>query len=429
MKKVNIISLGCSKNLVDSEFLASYLKKNNVEVEFEGDEKAANTVIINTCGFINDAKEESIDYILNFANLKTQGKIKELYVMGCLSQRYMNEMKEQLPEVDGIYGVNDIRKIVKRISKKEPETLSEARFISTPNHYAFLKIAEGCDRKCAFCSIPQIRGKHKSIPIEELVEQACKLVEKGVKELIVISQDPIYYGKDLYGKSKFLELTQKLANIKGLQWLRLHYFYPDKLVFDIIDLMKENPKICNYLDIPFQHASDKILKAMHRGHNEKLNRQIIDYFRKQIPDGALRTSLIVGFPGETDEDFDKLLNFVEEVEFDRLGLFSYSNEENTTAYSYPDQVEQEIIDERIMQIEEIQADISLEKNTAKVGEIFKTLIDSYENGYYIARSQYDSPDVDNIIKIKSDKQLEIGNFYDVKITKAFDFELLGKIND
>ncbi len=429
MKKVNIISLGCSKNLVDSEFLATYLKKNGVEVEFESGEDSASTVIINTCGFINDAKEESIDYILNFANLKTQGKIKELYVMGCLSQRYMQEMKEQLPEVDGIYGVNDIPAIVKRISRKEPETLAEARFISTPNHYAFLKIAEGCDRKCAFCAIPEIRGKHKSVPIDDLVEQAEKLVEKGVKELIVISQDPIYYGKDLYGKPKFLELTQKLADINGLEWLRLHYFYPDKLVFELIDMMKENTKICNYLDIPFQHASNKILKAMHRGHNEKLNRQIIDYFRKQIHDGALRTSLIVGFPGETDEDFDKLLNFVEEVEFDRLGLFAYSNEENTTAYTYPNQIDSEITDERIMQIEEIQADISLKKNTSKVGKTFKVIVDKYEDGYYIARSEYDSPDVDNIIKIKSDKQLQTGNFYNVKITKAFDFELLAEITE
>ena len=426
MKKINIISLGCYKNLVDSEFLATYLQKNNIEVAFEAPPSNDQTVIINTCGSIQDAKEESIEYILEYSNLKQKGEIKDLYVMGCLSERYKKELKKEIPEIKNFYGVHELPQIVKKISNKEIQPLNEARYISTPSHYAYLKIAEGCNKNCAFCSIPSIRGKHISVNQEEIIFQAQKLVDNGVKELLVISQDTSYYGKDIYNKFKLPELLTNLVKIDKLDWLRLHYLYPNNLAFEIIDIIKNSHKICNYLDIPFQHSSDKILKLMQRSHNEAINRKIIEYYKKNIPDGGLRTSIIVGFPNETDEDFNHLYNFVKEVEFDKLGIFSYSHEEGTPAYNLEDNVPNEVKNERIMQLEELQANISYKKNQKKIGKTYKVLIDRIENDFAYGRTEYDSPEVDTEVKIEFDQKIKVGNFYNIKIQDADEFDLFGK---
>jgi len=426
MKKINIISLGCYKNLVDSEFLATYLQKNNIEVAFEAPPSKDQTVIINTCGFIHDAKEESIEYILEYSNLKQKGEIKDLYVIGCLSERYRKELKKEIPEIKNFYGVHELPQIVKKISNKEIQPLNQARYISTPSHYAYLKIAEGCNKNCAFCSIPAIRGKHISVNQEEIIFQAQKLVDNGVKELLVISQDTSFYGKDKYNKFKLPELLTNLVKIDKLDWLRLHYLYPNNLAFEIIDIIKNYPKICNYLDIPFQHSSDKILKLMQRSHNEAINRKIIEYYKKNIPDGGLRTSIIVGFPNETDEDFNHLYNFVKEVEFDKLGIFSYSHEEGTPAYKLEDNVPNEVKNERIMQLEELQANISYKKNQKKIGRTYKVLIDRIENDFAYGRTEYDSPEVDTEVKIEFDQKIKVGNFYNIKIQDADEFDLFGK---
>lgn len=427
MKKINIISLGCYKNLVDSEVLSTYLKKNNIDVVFEQKPSKEQTVIINTCGFIHDAKQESIDYILQYNELKQKGKISDLYVMGCLSERYKEDLKKEIPEINNFYGVNDIPQIVKKISNKSIQKIQEARNISTPSHYAYLKIAEGCNRNCAFCAIPSIRGKHVSVEQEEIIFQAQKLVDRGVKELLIISQDTSFYGKDLYNAFKLPELLKNLVKIKNLEWLRLHYLYPEKIVFEIIDIIKNNPKICNYLDIPFQHSSDKILKLMHRSHNEAINREIIEYYKKNIPEGGLRTSIIVGFPNETDEDFKHLYNFVKEAEFDKLGIFFYSHEEGTPAYNLEDNVPEEVKNERIAQLEELQANISYKKNQKKIGKTYKVLIDRIENDFAYGRTEYDSPEVDTEVKISINSKIKAGNFYNVNIIDADEFDLYGEI--
>ncbi len=426
MDKINIITLGCSKNLVDSEVLATYLKKNNQQIVFDSETNDCNIIVINTCGFINDAKEESVNTILEYANLKGQKQIDKLFVTGCLSERYKTQLVNEIPEVDAFFGVNDLTKILDRLNVDYKKELYGERIYSTPKHYAFLKIAEGCNRKCSFCAIPAIRGNHISQPMEKLIAEAKYLTRKGAKELLLISQDTSFYGKDLYGDFKLRELLEKLVEIDELLWLRLHYLYPANHLEPIVDLMAQNEKICNYIDIPFQHASDKILKSMHRGHTEKTNRDLIDMFRKKVPKGALRTTMIVGYPNETDADFQKLVDFVEEIRFDRLGVFTYSEEEGTFAGTLNDNVPQNIKEERKDYIMQLQSNISLEKNTEKIGKTIKVLIDRQEGDFFIGRTEFDSPEVDNEVLIKSDN-IKIGDFYKVKITSAEEFDLFGQI--
>lgn len=426
MDKINIVTLGCSKNLVDSEVLATHLKKNKQQIVFDSEKQNSNIVVINTCGFINDAKEESISTILDYAELKEQGKIDKLIVTGCLSQRYRADLQKDMPEVDAFFGVNDLQKMLTELKSDYKKELYGERLYSTPAHYAFLKIAEGCDKKCSFCAIPEIRGKHISKSIEELTDEAKYLTKKGAKEILLISQDTSFYGKDLYNEYKLKQLLEKLIKIDDLTWLRLHYLYPTTNLSPIIDLMAQSKKICNYIDIPFQHVSNKILKSMQRGHNEKSNRELIEMFRKKIPNGALRTTMIVGYPNETDADFQKLVNFVEEIKFERLGVFTYSEEEGTDAAKLKDNVPEDVKQERMDYIMEIQSQISLEKNTEKIGRNFKVLIDRQEGEYFIGRTEFDSPEVDNEVIIKANN-LTVGNFYNVKINSAEEFDLYGEV--
>lgn len=426
-KKVNIITLGCSKNLVDSEILATHLSKYKKDIIFEGNIDSARIAVINTCGFINDAKEESVETIMDFVQAKENNFVDKIFVIGCLSQRYREDLIKDIPEIDGVFGVNDLPQILESMDAKPHKELHGERLISTPSHYAFLKIAEGCNRKCSFCAIPLIRGNHISQPIEKLVAEAKYLAENGVKELILISQDLSYYGKDLYGNFKLRELLDELVKIEKLDWIRLHYLYPTDFLAPVLDLMNKNPKICNYIDIPFQHINNKILKSMKRGHNEDSIHSLIDMFRKKVPDVALRTTMIVGYPGETDEDFKQLVDFVKDAKFDRLGVFTYSEEENTDAANITDDVPEEIKQARLEKIMEIQGNISFENNQAKVGKIFKVIIDREEDDFFVGRTQYDSPEVDNEVLIFKDENIKIGKLYNIKIHSAEDFDLIGKI--
>ncbi len=429
--KINILTLGCSKNTVDSEYLGTQLYKQNIQVNYTNcPYQEADALIINTCGFILDAKQESIDTILDAIEAKQQGLIKKVYVMGCLVQRYKKDLEQELSnEIDGFYGVNDLPKILDDIGVDYKKELLGERLISTPKHYAFLKISEGCDRKCAFCSIPLIRGPHKSVPFETIIKQAQYLYNIGVKELIIIAQDTTYYGIDLYGKPRLDELLEELAKI-NFPWIRLHYTYPSNFPKRVIDIMAKYPNIVNYIDIPFQHISDNMLKRMHRGHTSRHIYELIDYFRKTIPDIAIRTTLIVGFPGETQEDFEQLKEFVQKNKFDRLGVFTYSHEENTYAGdNYKDDVPQEVKQQRMEEILSIQEQISFEKNQQKIGKTLPVLIDRAEEDYFVGRTQYDSPEVDNEVIIYSANNLEIGQFYNVKITDAYEFDLIGKIEN
>ncbi len=429
MKKINITTLGCSKNLVDSEHLATYLKNNNYIPVFDGNIDDAKIAIINTCGFINDAKEESVDTILQFIEAKKNKAVDKVFVMGCLTERYKNEIKTEMPEIDGVFGVNDLPKILKNLEIDYKKELYGERITSTPNHYAYLKIAEGCNRNCSFCAIPAIRGKHISQPIEKIISEAKFIVNKGVKEILLISQDTSFYGKDLYNNFALKKLLDELVKIDKLEWIRLHYLYPANHLEPILKLMAENPKICNYIDIPFQHINSKILKSMHRGHDEAKIRENIELFRTLVPDVALRTTMIVGYPNETDKDFKQLLNFVQETKFDRLGAFTYSEEEGTPAASLPDNVPEEVKQARLDELMEIQSDISLQKNLDKIGKTFKVIIDKKEDNFYIGRTEYDSPEVDNEVIIPINKDLKIGNFYNVKITEAEEFDLYGDVEN
>ena len=427
--KINILTLGCSKNTVDSENLGTQLYKNNVQVKYtDCPYDQADALIINTCGFILDAKQESIDTILDAIEAKQKGLVRKVYVMGCLVQRYKHDLENELKnEVDGFYGVNDLPKILKDLGIDYKKELLGERLISTPRHYAFLKISEGCDRQCAFCAIPLIRGPHKSVPFEQLIEQAQYLYATGVKELIIIAQDTTYYGIDLYGKPRLDELLEQLAKI-GFPWIRLHYTYPSNFPKKVIQVMAKYPNIVNYIDIPFQHISDKILQRMRRGHTSRHIYELIDYFRKTIPDIAIRTTLITGFPGETQQDFEQLKQFVAEIKFDRLGVFTYSHEENTyAALHYEDNVQENVKRQRMEQIMQIQQKISLDKNLQKVGKTYKVIIDRQEQDYYIGRTQYDSPEIDNEVIIYTDKQLKIGEFYNAQITDAYEFDLIAKV--
>lgn len=425
---INIVTLGCSKNLVDSEKLMGQLKVNDLKVEHNSDTSNARTVVINTCGFIKDAKQESIDTILQYVDAKENGLIDDVYVMGCLSERYKDVLPQEIPEVDKMFGVNNIEDIVKALGGDFKKELVGERMISTPKHYAYLKISEGCDRTCSFCAIPLIRGKHKSKPKEELVSEAKSLAAKGVKELILIAQDLTYYGVDIYKKQTLGDLLKELSDINGIVWIRLHYAYPKSFPKDVLDVMRERKNICNYLDIPFQHISDSVLRNMRRGINSSQTYDLIKSFREQVPNLTLRTTLLVGHPGEEEKDFEELVEFVKKVRFDRLGVFTYSEEEDTyAAINYVNQVPEEVKQERANKIMQIQEEISLEKNQEKMGNIYKIIIDRLEGENFVGRSEGDSPEVDNEILIDSDSDLQIGHIYDVEITSADSFDLFGKV--
>ena len=423
--KINVVTLGCSKNLYDSEVLISQLKANNKNVVHEGD---GNIVVINTCGFIDNAKQQSIDTILEYSDKKNQGKIDKLYVTGCLSERYKDDLEKEIPDVDKYFGTTDLPHLLKHLRADYKSELIGERFLSTPKNYAYLKISEGCDRKCSFCAIPLMRGKHKSRSMEDIVHEAKKMASQGVKELILIAQELTYYGLDLYKERSISKLLQKLCDLEGIEWVRLHYAYPSGFPNELIDTIKNEEKICNYLDIPLQHISDEILKSMRRGSTKLKTNNLITNLRKQIPEISIRTTLIVGYPGETKTHFKELCDWVKEMKFERLGCFKYSHEENTHAYNLVDDVAEIEKQRRLEKIMSIQKEISRELNKKKIGNEIKCLIDRFESGYYIGRSEYDSPDVDNNILIKSDNfHLRIGEFYNVIIDHASDYDLFGSI--
>ena len=423
--KINVVTLGCSKNLYDSEVLISQLKANNKNVVHEGD---GNIVVINTCGFIDNAKQQSIDTILEYSDKKNQGKIDKLYVTGCLSERYKDDLEKEIPDVDKYFGTTDLPHLLKHLRADYKSELIGERFLSTPKNYAYLKISEGCDRKCSFCAIPLMRGKHKSRSMEDILHEAKKMASQGVKEIILIAQELTYYGLDLYKERSISKLLKKLCDLEGIEWVRLHYAYPSGFPNELIDTIKYEEKICNYLDIPLQHISDEILKSMRRGSTKLKTNNLITNLRKQIPEISIRTTLIVGFPGETKTHFKELCDWVKEMKFERLGCFKYSHEENTHAYNLVDDVAEIEKQRRLEKIMSIQKEISRELNKKKIGNEIKCLIDRFESGYYIGRSEYDSPDVDNNILIKSDNfHLRIGEFYNVIIDHASDYDLFGSI--
>ena len=429
MKKINIITLGCSKNTVDSEHLAAQLAAMDYKVVFDSDRVDADVVVINTCGFIGDAKQESIDTILRAAQLKSEGAIEELFVVGCLSQRYADELRPELPEVDDFFGVNDWAGIVERLGAKYRVENETKRELSTPSHYAYLKISEGCNWMCGYCAIPLIRGRHKSVPMEALVSEAEALVAKGVREIMVIAQDTTYYGVDIYGERKLAELLERLCRIEKLEWIRLHYAYPTDFPDEVIEVMAREKKICKYLDIPFQHISDNQLTAMKRRHTKAEALTLIEKLRKAIPDIALRTTLLVGYPGETDADFEELKEFVKATKFDRLGVFAYSEEEGTySATRLKDDVSDEVKQQRVDGIMRLQERVSLENNARRIGQTMRVIVDRKEGEFYIGRSEYDSPEVDQELIIDSrGKRLLRGHFYTVSITDAEDYDLYASL--
>ncbi len=421
-----MITLGCSKNIFDSEVMMAQLKANHFDVVHESASQDAEIVIINTCGFIESAKEESVNAILEYAEAKKTGGLEKLYVTGCLSQRYGSELSKEIPEVDSFFGTRELPKLLKTLKADYKKELVGERLLTTPAHYAYFKIAEGCDRPCSFCAIPLMRGKHRSKPIEELVDSAKQLVQLGTKELILIAQDLTYYGLDLYGKRNLSELLKHLSDIKGLEWIRLHYAYPSGFPKDILKVMADRENICNYLDIPLQHGSTEILKSMRRGITREKTSQLLMDIREQVPNIAIRTTLITGYPGEKEEHFEEMKEWVMDSQFDRLGCFTYSHEENTHAFNLKDDVPSEIKKARAEEIMNIQADISFRKNQSMVGEVYRVLIDKEEGGYYVGRTEFDSPEVDNEVLINASKnQLKIGNFVDVKIEKADFYDLFG----
>ncbi len=426
--KINIITLGCSKNLVDSEILMRQLGDNySISHESGAD---ADIQIVNTCGFIGDAKEESIDTILQLTDAKKSGRTKKVYVTGCLSQRYKEDLKKEIPNVDGFFGVNDLPGILKELNVDLKKELLGERQITTPSHYAYLKISEGCDRTCSFCAIPLIRGKHISKPIEVLIEEAEFLAQKGVKELILIAQDLTYYGIDIYKERKIAELVNQLSKINGIEWIRLHYAYPAAFPLQLIEEMNNNPKVCNYLDIPLQHINNDILNSMRRSHDKETTIRLVEQFRQQLPEAALRTTLIVGYPGESEENFEELYGFVEKYKFDRLGVFQYSAEEDTSAFKLKDDVPVQVKQERVDRLMMLQQQLSLENNQMKVGRTLKVIIDRHENGFFVGRTEFDSPEVDNEVLISDDNQtLKIGDFYMINITKADFFDLYGQTHN
>lgn len=429
MKKINVITLGCSKNTVDSEHLMARLAAAGYEVLFDSDRTDAKVVVINTCGFIGDAKQESVDMILRAAAAKQAGKIERLFVVGCLSERYADELRAEIPEVDEYFGARTWDGIVRALGASEDPALATERRLTTPKHYAYLKISEGCNWKCGYCAIPLIRGGHVSVPMEELEEEARKLAAQGVRELMVIAQDTTYYGIDLYGRRMLAELLRRLCRIDGIAWIRLHYAYPAAFPDEVIEVMAAEPKICKYLDIPFQHISDAQLAAMHRRHTKAEAMELIRRLRTAIPDLALRTTLLVGYPGETEADFEELLEFVREVRFERLGVFAYSEEEGTySAEQLRDDVPEAVKQERVERIMALQNEISLENNRRRVGRTERVIIDSRQGDFYVGRTQYDSPEVDQEILIPvGGRRLLRGHFYEAEVTSAADYDLYGEV--
>jgi len=425
--KVNIITLGCSKNLVDSEVLSGQLQANEIDVVHENTKLDHNIVVVNTCGFIDKAKEESINTILDQLELKRRGKLDKVYVTGCLSERYRGDLEKEIPEVDAWFGTLELPLILKQLNADYKSELLGERLLSTPKHYAYMKISEGCNRTCSFCAIPLMRGQHISKPIEELVREAEGLVQKGVKEVMLIAQELTYYGLDIYKKRELPRLMHALADVKGLEWIRLHYAYPSKFPMEILDVMRERDNICNYLDMPLQHAANNMLKAMRRNITREEMSDLIHQIRDKVPGICLRTTLISGFPGETLDDVEELKGFLEEHRFDRVGIFSYSHEENTSAYDMEDNIPQEEKERRSQEIMEVQQEISYEKNQEKIGKTFKVIIDKKEAGRYLGRTEFDSVEVDNEVVIHSDKKLNVGEFVNVKITKAYDYDIEGEV--
>ena len=426
-KKINIVTLGCSKNVVDSEKLLRQIKEGGFEITHDSDDYSAGTVIINTCGFINDAKQESIDTILRYVKAKESGEIENLYVMGCLSERYHDALKTEIPEVNRYFGVNDMQAILSEIGLRYRRELSVHRSLTTPNHYAYLKVSEGCDRSCSFCAIPAIRGKCISRPVEELIEEAKLLADKGVKELILIAQDLSYYGLDLYKKQMLPEIVRELLKIESFEWIRLHYLYPANFPLELIPLMRDNPRICRYIDIPIQHITDRMLEIMRRSHNREETEAILNRLRDEIPGAIIRTTLITGHPGETEDDFLELKRFVSEFRFDRLGVFPYSHEEGTYSYlNHEDVIPDEVKQSRVSEIMEMQQAISAKLNEKYVGQIMKVLIDRREEQFFVGRTEFDSPEVDQEVLIPVEYKIKPGNFYRVLITQSSDFDIFGE---
>lgn len=425
--KVNIITLGCSKNMVDSEVLSGQLRANEIDVVHENTKKDHNIVVVNTCGFIDKAKEESVNTILDQVALKKKGRLDKVYVTGCLSQRYREDLEKEIPEVDAWFGTMELPLMLKKFEVDYKAELLGERLLATPQHYAYLKISEGCNRTCAFCAIPLMRGGHVSRPIEELVKEAEGLVRRGVREILLIAQELTYYGLDIYKQRMLPELLHRLADVPGLEWIRLHYAYPSKFPLEILDVMRERSNICNYLDMPLQHASDNMLKAMRRQITRAEMTDLIQTIRAKVPGICLRTTLIAGFPGETEEDVAELKGFLQEHRFDRVGIFAYSHEEGTSAHQLEDNIPADVKQQRAQEIMEVQQEISYEKNQEKIGQVFKTLIDKKEAGRYLGRTEFDSVEVDNEVIVHSEDKLVIGDFVNVRITKAYDYDLEGEV--
>jgi ribosomal protein S12 methylthiotransferase len=428
--KVNIITLGCSKNTVDSEVMLTQLRGNKIDTTHEATNDDANIIIVNTCGFIDNAKQESIDTILRYADAKGEGLIDKLYVTGCLSQRYKDDLEKEIPQVDAFFGTMELPMLLKKFKANYKQELVGERILTTLNHYAYVKIAEGCDRPCSFCAIPIMRGKHVSKTIEQLVVEAKNLAKNGTKELLLIAQDSTYYGLDIYGKRNLAELLRNLSDVEGIEWIRLHYAFPTGFPLDVLDVMAERDNICNYLDMPLQHGSTKILKAMRRGTSREKQEELIQTIRTKVPGIALRTTLIAGYPGETEADFQEMYDFVERSRFERLGIFTYSHEENTHAHNFSDDVPENVKQERANAVMDLQEKISYEINQTKIGKTFKTLIDRTESGTYIGRTEFDSPEVDNEVIIESaDNYLRLGDFVNVKVNDATEFDLYGEVEN
>jgi len=422
---IRVVTLGCAKNLVDSEVLMGQLKMNNIQVLRDGEEGHAETVVINTCGFINDAKEESVDMILGYIEEKRRGRIRDVYVMGCLSERFREPLMKEIPEVDEYFGVHDLVQVVHRMGAEYRQNLTGERMLSTPSHYAYLKIAEGCNRSCSFCAIPGIRGEHISRTMEDILSEARNLAKMGVKELLLISQDLTYYGLDNYKKQMLPELVEKISALGLFRWIRLHYLYPSTFPERLLDVIGSHPDVCNYIDIPLQHINSRILKSMRRGVSAAETRELIRMFREKLPDVSIRTAFIVGYPGETEEEFQELVDFVEESQFDRVGVFTYSHEEDTHAYDLSDSIPEEVKQQRASRLMEVQETISAGLNQEKIGRQMEVLIDRKEGTFFVGRTEFDSPEIDNEVLIKSATELKIGEFCTVEITEANAFDLYG----
>lgn len=424
--KVNVITLGCAKNTFDSEVMMAQLKANKFDVEHESMNDDAEIVIINTCGFIDNAKQESIDTILRYAEAKADGLVEKVYVTGCLSERYKDDLEKEIPEVDAFFGTRDLPRLLKTLKADYKHELVGERLLTTPTHYAYFKIAEGCDRPCSFCAIPLMRGKHVSTPIEDLVKSAKSLAAQGVKEILLIAQDLTYYGLDIYKKRNLAELIDQLAAVEGIEWIRLHYAFPAGFPMDVLDAMVNHPKVCNYLDMPLQHGSTKILQSMRRGITREKTEALVQTIREKVPGIAIRTTLIAGYPGETAADFEEMKDFVERMRFDRLGIFTYSHEENTHAHTLEDDVPEEVKRQRADEIMELQSGISYELNQEKIGKTFRVLFDRIEGDYFIGRTEFDSPEVDNEVLVKkADGFVRLGDFAQVTITSADHYDLYG----